>query len=255
VTLKGQMVPVALPAAAGGGEQRGLLYLASPRCSNLHDMQSQHLFLSDIPLHDMSRDFILLAEQRQAEADLKEKFERLTVEMKAANEKLARTTRWLEEEKARADALLYRMSGLISCFPAAGGAAGGAAADAEQGGGGGGAGCSGPQSNASGSLWAGGSEDGQPLDSMAAVAALLRQAGVRPPAAVAPSMAGDSIMMGPGSGQSDESGATANPTRHLHTMGEWGLGWLEVLVGLSERCARMQTTRLLCLVLVQHPPP
>ena len=27
--------------------------------------QAQQLFLSDIPLHDMSRDFVLLAEQRQ----------------------------------------------------------------------------------------------------------------------------------------------------------------------------------------------
>jgi Tat protein secretion system quality control protein TatD with DNase activity len=35
----------------------------------------------------------------------------------AANDKLARTTAYLEEEKARAEALLYRMSGLIACFP------------------------------------------------------------------------------------------------------------------------------------------
>lgn len=38
--------------------------------------------------------------------------------LQAANEKLARTTAFLEEEKARAEALLYRMSGLIACFPA-----------------------------------------------------------------------------------------------------------------------------------------
>lgn len=38
--------------------------------------------------------------------------------VQAANEKLARTTAVLEEEKARAEALLYRMSGLIACFPA-----------------------------------------------------------------------------------------------------------------------------------------
>lgn len=36
----------------------------------------------------------------------------------AANEKLARTTTYLEEEKQRAEALLYRMSGLLACFPA-----------------------------------------------------------------------------------------------------------------------------------------
>ena len=37
--------------------------------------------------------------------------------LQQANEKLAKTTAWLEEEKARAEALLYRMSGLIACFP------------------------------------------------------------------------------------------------------------------------------------------
>jgi hypothetical protein len=37
--------------------------------------------------------------------------------VQAANEMLARTTAFLEEEKARAEALLYRMSGLIACFP------------------------------------------------------------------------------------------------------------------------------------------
>lgn len=38
--------------------------------------------------------------------------------MQAANEKLARTSTWLEEEKARAEALVYRMGSLIQCFPA-----------------------------------------------------------------------------------------------------------------------------------------
>jgi hypothetical protein len=47
--------------------------------------------------------------------------------VQAANEKLARTTAFLEEEKARAEALLYRMSGLIACFP--GGNHGAAGAD------------------------------------------------------------------------------------------------------------------------------
>jgi hypothetical protein len=51
--------------------------------------------------------------------------------VQAANEKLARTTNFLEEEKARAEALLYRMSGLIACFPAGPNAAGAAAATAD----------------------------------------------------------------------------------------------------------------------------
>lgn len=50
---------------------------------------------ADIPLHDMSRDFVLLAEQRQAEADLKERFEKLSIELK--------------EERERSDKLLYQV--------------------------------------------------------------------------------------------------------------------------------------------------
>jgi hypothetical protein len=85
--LIGQMVPVDLsPAAAaaaaagaarlrsgggggggGGGAApvRGLLFLGSPRCGGLSEMQAQRLYLSDIPLHDNSAAYILLAEQRQ----------------------------------------------------------------------------------------------------------------------------------------------------------------------------------------------
>lgn len=119
---------------------------------------------------------------RQAEADLKDSFERQTAELKAANEKLAATTRWLEEEKARSDALLYRMSGLIACFPGQGDAAAvakEAAAIMQTGGSSG----HGPAPGTS-------EDGGLPPGSVAAVAALLRQAGVR-----APSTVGDSTAM------------------------------------------------------------
>lgn len=142
----------------------------------------------------------------QAEADLKDKFERLTVELTAANDKLARTTKWLEDEKARAEALLYRMSGLLAaCFPADGRNASGshaidiAAATAAAGGGAAGMALVGSLGGALGGAGAGpgagsvllqGSEDsGPPENSMAAVAAMLRQAGVR-----APTVYGDSTM-------------------------------------------------------------
>ena len=47
----------------------------------LQEMRSQRIFMSDIPLHDMSRDFTLLGEQRHVEACLKEKFEKLTMDL------------------------------------------------------------------------------------------------------------------------------------------------------------------------------
>lgn len=46
-----------------------LLFLGSPRLANLEEMNGHGLYLSDIPLHDMSRDFVLLAEQRQVRAE------------------------------------------------------------------------------------------------------------------------------------------------------------------------------------------
>jgi guanylate cyclase soluble subunit beta len=59
-----------------------LLYLASPRIKDLAEMQESGVFLSDIALHDMTSDYVLLAEQRHAEADLKEQYEKLTLELK-----------------------------------------------------------------------------------------------------------------------------------------------------------------------------
>lgn len=50
--------------------------------ASLDELQQYGLYLSDIPLHHLSRDFVLLAEQRQAEADLKERFEKLTMELR-----------------------------------------------------------------------------------------------------------------------------------------------------------------------------
>ena len=41
----------------------------------MHPLQAQNLHLCDFPNHDMSADFVLLAEQRQVEADLKEQYE------------------------------------------------------------------------------------------------------------------------------------------------------------------------------------
>ena len=42
-------------------------------------VQRANLFLSDIPPHDMARDFVLLAEQLKVESDLKEKLEVRTI--------------------------------------------------------------------------------------------------------------------------------------------------------------------------------
>ncbi len=81
VDLKGQMVPIQFPGIGGSGTN-AMLFMCSPRVSGLDDMKAKGLFLSDIPLHDMSSDFILLAEQRKTEADLKERYEKMAVDLK-----------------------------------------------------------------------------------------------------------------------------------------------------------------------------
>ncbi|GLC33173.1 hypothetical protein PLESTB_000362800 [Pleodorina starrii] len=101
-------------AAATAGVSRascedGLLFMGTARLAGLDEMRDQRLFLSDIPLHDLNRDFVLLAEQRSAEAQLKERFEALTLELKQTNASLRETSQWLEEERRRSDSLLYQM--------------------------------------------------------------------------------------------------------------------------------------------------
>ena len=83
--LKGQMVAVPLPLHPGAGcpaTQEGLLFMGTARLAGLDDMRHHGIFISDIPHHDINRDYVLLAEQRQAEAQLQERLESLTRELK-----------------------------------------------------------------------------------------------------------------------------------------------------------------------------
>ena len=128
------------------------------------------------------------------------------MELKAANGKLARTTKWLEEEKARADALLYRMSGLLAvCFPGQDGPRSGPNTDAAAAVAAAGASIAASLGGGGNFLLQGSEDSGTPADSVAAVAALLRQAGVR-----APTVYGDSTMM-LGGAPSDTGELVNNP--------------------------------------------
>ena len=56
---------------------------AAPVCSHQHPflpphfftLQSHGMFISDIPPHDMSSDFVVMAEQREVEAELAKRLE------------------------------------------------------------------------------------------------------------------------------------------------------------------------------------
>lgn len=58
------------------------------------------LYLSDIPIHDATRDLILLSEQHNAESHLSQRLEILT-------DKLQQTARELQQEQQLTDRLLY----------------------------------------------------------------------------------------------------------------------------------------------------
>lgn len=80
--------------------------ITSEKCSYASTMSSLlpfrmlGMYLSDIPIHDATRDLILLSEQHSAENELKEKLEDLT-------DRLKKTAKDLEYEQNLADRLLY----------------------------------------------------------------------------------------------------------------------------------------------------
>lgn len=90
--LKGQMIY--LP------ETELMLYVCSPSVLNLDDLYRKGLYLSDIPLHDATRDLVLLSEKFEAEYNLTTNLEILT-------DKLQHTYRELESERQKTDKLLY----------------------------------------------------------------------------------------------------------------------------------------------------
>ncbi|CAG0920576.1 unnamed protein product [Notodromas monacha] len=65
-----------------------------------HKHSRRGLYLSDIPIHDATRDLVLLSEQFEAEY-------KLTRDLEVMNDKLQSTYRELENEKKKTDGLLY----------------------------------------------------------------------------------------------------------------------------------------------------
>uniref|UniRef100_A0A8C7J9S9 guanylate cyclase n=1 Tax=Oncorhynchus kisutch TaxID=8019 RepID=A0A8C7J9S9_ONCKI len=86
--LKGQMIY--LP------EAENILFLCSPSVMNLDDLTRRGLYLSDIPLHDATRDLVLLGEQFREEY-------KLTQELEILTDRLQHTLRALEDEKKKTD--------------------------------------------------------------------------------------------------------------------------------------------------------
>lgn len=67
---------------------------------NLDDLTRRGLYLSDIPLHDATRDLVLLGEQFREEY-------KLTQELEILTDRLQHTLRALEDEKKKTDRFDY----------------------------------------------------------------------------------------------------------------------------------------------------
>lgn len=92
IRLKGQMVHVP--------ESRALLFLCSPRVADLDALRTQGLFLSDLPLHDATRDLIFTSHTRTAERELVEQLEETSNNLKKMEARLI-------DDKMRTDDLLH----------------------------------------------------------------------------------------------------------------------------------------------------
>lgn len=75
--LKGQMIHVP--------ESCSLMFLGSPRVDKLEELMGRGLHLSDIPIHDATRDVILVGEQAKAQDGLKKRMDKLKVEWLLVN--------------------------------------------------------------------------------------------------------------------------------------------------------------------------
>ncbi|XP_014297499.1 guanylate cyclase soluble subunit beta-1 isoform X1 [Microplitis mediator] len=90
--LKGQMLYIP--------ESDLVIFLCYPSVMNLDDLTRRGLYLSDVPLHDATRDLVLMSEQFEADYKLTRNLELLT-------DKLQQTYRELDGEKQKTDSLLY----------------------------------------------------------------------------------------------------------------------------------------------------
>ncbi|KAI0229136.1 Guanylate cyclase soluble subunit beta-2 [Lamellibrachia satsuma] len=94
LVLKGQMVWLE--------DNNYMVYIASLRVTSLTELQERGLYLSDIPVYDVTRELVLLNQQRIAEIDIAKKLDQTMAQLK-------RTSSALEQEKAKTEMLLSQM--------------------------------------------------------------------------------------------------------------------------------------------------
>ena len=97
IQLRGQMVLLSIHDA-----NSPILFLASPRITSVEELVLQGLYISDIPIHDVTRDLILLNRHFRVEMTIAEQLEKTKHDLEIQKS-------IVQEEKARADRLLHAM--------------------------------------------------------------------------------------------------------------------------------------------------
>ncbi|CAC5402537.1 GUCY1B [Mytilus coruscus] len=93
-TLKGQMIWLE--------DIKHMIFISSPRISSLTELMEMNVFLSDIPLYDVTRELVLLNQQRIAEIDVAKQLDETTAKLKL-------TSKALENEQKKTEELLSQM--------------------------------------------------------------------------------------------------------------------------------------------------
>ena len=97
IQFRGQMVPT-----SSSQSNSPILFIGSPRVRSIKELENQGLYLSDIPVHDVTRDLILLNHQLRAEMNTASQLELMKYRLE---EEKAR----VQNERERADTLLHAM--------------------------------------------------------------------------------------------------------------------------------------------------
>ena len=103
--LKGQMMVLNDEEDSFGK----MIFLCSPRVGNLAELSGCHLYLSDLPLHDATRDLMLLDDTRSKQHCQIVKLEGLNSGLNVAHRALAKTHKELAHQKDLTDKLLYSL--------------------------------------------------------------------------------------------------------------------------------------------------
>ncbi|KAK7488573.1 hypothetical protein BaRGS_00020190 [Batillaria attramentaria] len=94
LNIKGQMIWFE--------EEQRMMFIGSPRLKSLKEMKEMDVYMADIPLFDVTREIVLLYEQRNAEIGITQKLDMMTAELK-------RTSLALEVERHKTEQLLHQM--------------------------------------------------------------------------------------------------------------------------------------------------